>query len=200
MRIRNIKNAKELVLSNELVVQKNPFIDNINIEIGCGKGDFIINMARNNPNENFIGIEKYESILLRALKKTEGLPSNLRFMCMDAIDLDQIFKSNINKIYLNFSDPWPKKRHIKRRLTNPIFLNIYNKISRENVHILMKTDNKDLFAYTLMTLNNNNYTFNNISLDLTNSDISNVLTEYENKFIKQGITINFVDAIKEVHK
>ena len=156
MRIRNIKNAKEIINNSELVITNNIFKDDkpLYIEIGCGKGNFIIETAKQNPNINFIGIERYESILLRAIKKVENIPSNLRFMCIDAKEIDKYFNHNVDQIYLNFSDPWPKKRHSKRRLTSDSFLNLYNKISKNNINIKMKTDNKDLFAYSIMTYNN----------------------------------------------
>lgn len=202
MRLRNIKNAKELVNKSELVIKENIFKNDkpLHIEIGTGKGDFIINMALLNPDINFIGIEKYESVLLRAIEKVKEVPSNLRFMCIDALNICDYFNNNVDQIYLNFSDPWPKNKHAKRRLTSPIFLDLYEKISKENVNIKMKTDNKDLFAYSLMTLNNKGYVFNNISLDLKNMGIPNVETEYEKKFMSMNITINYLDAYKQMHK
>lgn len=198
MRIRNIKNAKEIINNSELVITNNIFKDDkpLYIEIGCGKGNFIIETAKQNPNINFIGIERYESILLRAIKKVEDIPSNLRFMCIDAKEIDKYFNHNVDQIYLNFSDPWPKKRHSKRRLTSDSFLNLYNKISKNNINIKMKTDNKGLFAYSLETLNNNNFHFNEVNLDLPIDFEDNVVTEYENKFRTQGVTINYLDATK----
>jgi tRNA (guanine-N7-)-methyltransferase len=185
MRIRNVKNAKEIINNSGLVVKTNPFNNEreLRIEIGMGKGNFIINMAKANPNINFIGIEKYESILAKAIKKIDDIPNNLRFMCLDAKEINNFFNHNVSLIYLNFSDPWPKKRHAKRRLTSPDFLDKYEDI---------------LFAYSLITLNNKNYTFNNLNLDLNNSDIPNIKTEYEDKFIKEGITINYLDATKDI--
>lgn len=200
MRIRNVKNAKEIINNSGLVVKTNPFNNEreLRIEIGMGKGNFIINMAKANPNINFIGIEKYESILAKAIKKIDDIPNNLRFMCLDAKEINNFFNHNVSLIYLNFSDPWPKKRHAKRRLTSPDFLDKYEDISKRRVHIIQKTDNKLLFAYSLITLNNKNYTFNNLNLDLNNSDIPNIKTEYEDKFIKEGITINYLDATKDI--
>ena len=200
MRIRNVKNAKEIINNSGLVVKTNPFNNDreLRIEIGMGKGNFIINMAKANPNINFIGIEKYESILAKAIKKIDDIPNNLRFMCLDAKEINNFFNHNVSLIYLNFSDPWPKKRHAKRRLTSPDFLDKYEDISKRRVHIIQKTDNKLLFAYSLITLNNKNYTFNNLNLDLNNSDIPNIKTEYEDKFIKEGITINYLDATKDI--
>ena len=130
MRLRNVKNAKEIIDSSELVITENVFDNNhkLYIEIGCGKGDFIIENALRNPDINYIGIEKYESVLVRALQKVDIIPPNLRFMCIDALTLSDYFNHNVDQIFLNFSDPWPKKRHAKRRLTSPIFLDLYNKI------------------------------------------------------------------------
>ena len=200
MRIRNIKNAKEIINNSELVITNNIFKDDkpLYIEIGCGKGNFIIETAKQNPNINCIGIERYESILLRAIKKVEDIPSNLRFMCIDAKEIDKYFNHNVDKIYLNFSDPWPKKRHSKRRLTSDSFLNLYNKISKNNINIKMKTDNKDLFAYSIMTYNNYGFKIKDISLDLPEDYENNVVTEYERKFRNQGITINYINVVKEV--
>ncbi len=196
MRLRNVKNAKEIVLNHPLIIKENIFNNHqkLHIEIGCGKGSFIIEMAKRNPNINFIGIEKYESVLVRALEKLEDIPSNLRFMCLDATNIDKIFNKNVDTIYLNFSDPWPKTRHAKRRLTSPIFLNLYDKISSGKTHIIMKTDNKSLFAYSLETLNNAGYYFNHVSLDYPL--IESIPTEYEMKFRNNGETINYLDACK----
>lgn len=198
MRLRNVKNAREIVSNHNLVVTKNPFDNSkpLHIEIGTGKGDFIIGKAKLHPEINFIGIEKYESVLIRALNKVEDIPENLRFMCFDAIKITDYFNNNVDQIYLNFSDPWPKKKHSKRRLTSPIFLDLYNQISKDNINIKMKTDNKGLFAYSLETLNNNNFHFNKVNLDLPIDFEDNVVTEYENKFRTQGVTINYLDATK----
>lgn len=200
MRLRNVKNAKEIIDSNELVITNNIYTNEkpLHIEIGCGKGTFIIEKAKQNPNINFIGIEKYESVLVRALQKIEDLPTNLRFMCIDAKNLPSYFNHNIDTIYLNFSDPWPKTKHAKRRLTSPIFLDIYNKISNNQINIKMKTDNKNLFAYSIQTFNNNNYYIEDISLDLPPDYENNIMTEYEQKFRKQNITINYINVTKEV--
>lgn len=199
MRLRNVKNAKEIVNNHPLIVKENPFDNNktLYIEIGTGKGDFIIGLSQKYPNINFIGIEKYESVLIRALEKAPNDIKNLRFMCLDALALEEILKSSVDKIYLNFSDPWPKKRHAKRRLTSPLFLNLYEKISRRDVNIEMKTDNKGLFAYSLETFNNNGYIFNEVSLDLPRSE-NNIETEYERKFREKGITINYLSVTKKM--
>lgn len=200
MRLRNVKNAKEIIDSSELVITENVFDNNhkLYIEIGCGKGDFIIENALRNPDINYIGIEKYESVLVRALQKIDIIPPNLRFMCIDALTLSDYFNHNVDQIFLNFSDPWPKKRHAKRRLTSPIFLDLYNKISRDSINIRMKTDNKDLFAYSIKEFNNNDFYIEDISLNLPEDYENNVMTEYEKKFRKENININYIRVKKEV--
>ena len=195
MRLRNVKNAKEIVNNHKLVVTSNPFKNKpLEIEIGTGKGDFIIEKAKRNPDINYIGIEKYESVLIRALEKCEDLP-NLRFMCIDAEKIMDYFDNEVDKIYLNFSDPWPKKRHAKRRLTSPLFLDRYYHISKDIVVIEMKTDNKDLFSYSLIEFNNNGYTFDKVSLDYNDED--NIMTLYEKKFRGMNIPINYLKVYKE---
>ena len=209
MRLRNVKNAKEIVEASDYVIKNpeehigkyNKIFKNsnpINIEIGMGKGDFIIGMAKNNPNINFIGIEKYESVMIRAIEKLENINlSNLKLIRMDAINIDKVFNGEIDTIYLNFSDPWPKSRHAKRRLTSDIFLNLYDKVFKGIPHIIQKTDNIDLFSYSIESLSNYGYTFNRVCLDLDNSEIDNIKTEYEKKFISQCIKINYLDAYKK---
>lgn len=200
MRLRNVKNAKEIIDSSELVITENVFDNNhkLYIEIGCGKGDFIIENALRNPDINYIGIEKYESVLVRALQKVDIIPPNLRFMCIDALTLSDYFNHNVDQIFLNFSDPWPKKRHAKRRLTSPVFLDLYNKISRDSINIKMKTDNKYLFAYSIKEFNNNGFYIEDISLDLPEDYENNVMTEYEKKFRKENVNINYVKVKKVV--
>lgn len=210
MRLKHIKNAEEIISKSKYLVKSpkenkgkwNKVFNNdnnIEIEIGTGKGKFIIGKALENPNINFIGIEKYDSPLVSAVKKLEELElDNLKLICLDALEIEEVFDHEIDKIYLNFSDPWPKTRHAKRRLTSETFLPLYEKISKGDVHIIQKTDNKGLFAYSLEMFNNYGYRFNKISLDLTNSDIPNVRSEYENKFISLGQTINYADVIKSL--
>ena len=168
MRLRNIKNAQDIISKSKYVVL-NPkeyrgkmqqlFKNNnkIEVEIGMGKGDFIINKARLNPNINFIGIEKYASVLVKAVKKLENVElNNLKIMNIDADTIDEVFASEIDQIYLNFSDPWPKKKHANRRLTSPLFLDKYDKIFKNDKVIEMKTDNRNLFEYSLVTLSQKN--------------------------------------------
>ena len=208
MRLRNVKNAKNIVDNSKYVIN-NPeeYIGNyktlfnndnpINIEIGMGKGDFIIGMAKKYPNINFIGIEKYESVMVRAIEKLENIDlPNLKLIRMDAIEIDKVFNKEINTIYLNFSDPWPKKRHAKRRLTSEIFLRLYDKIFINTPHIIQKTDNIGLFASSLVSLSKYGYTLEEVSLDLKNESIDNVVTEYENKFMNLGTNINYLNAKK----
>lgn len=208
MRLRNVKNAKEIVENSNYVIKTpenyigkfNEVFGNnncINIEIGMGKGDFIIGMAKMYPTINFIGIEKYESVMVRAIEKlvNEDLP-NLKLIRMDAINIDKVFSKEINTLYLNFSDPWPKSRHYKRRLTSPIFLELYDKIFKNKPHIIQKTDNIGLFAYSIESLSKYGYVFDKVSLDLSNEDLPNVKTEYEKKFMSMGVKINYINAKK----
>ncbi len=209
MRLRNVKNAKEIVNNSNYVINnpeeyignyKKIFNNNnpINIEIGMGKGNFIIGMAEKYPNINFIGIEKYESVMVRAIEKLNNIDlPNLKLIRMDAKDIDKVFNKEIDTIYLNFSDPWPKTRHAKRRLTSPYFLELYDKIFIFTPHIIQKTDNILLFASSIETLSNYGYTFDKVSLDLKNTDIDNVTTEYEEKFMNMGVKINYLNAYKK---
>ena len=207
MRLRNVKNALDILNDSKYFIKDNYqgkwanlFKNNnpISLEIGCGKGDYLINMAKNFPNINFIGIEKYESVLVRAIEKVNNLElNNLYFMNIDALQLTNYFNKEIDTIYLNFSDPWPKKRHAKRRLTSPIFLDIYEQIFKSNPHIFLKTDNPILFAYSLETLSFKDYIFNKVSLDLANEDLFNIPTEYETKYRELGYKINYLEAVKK---
>ena len=209
MRLRNLKNKDELIINCEFLIN-NPqdfkgkwhevFKNNnpIHIEIGMGKGTFIKEMALAFPNINFIGIEKFDGVVARAINNiNENIPSNLRIIKTDAINVKDIFEKEIDTIYLNFSDPWPKKRQIKRRLTSPIFLDAYENIFRHNKVIIMKTDNIDLYAYSLVSLNEHNYKIVDASLDLHSRLEFNVMTEYERKFSSEGVKINYLKAIKK---
>ena len=211
MRLRNVKNKDE-ILNNTTYLEVNPK-DNINkwkevfnndnpihIEIGMGKGDFIIENALTYPNINFIGIEKYSSVLARAIEKLndKDIP-NLRLIRMDANFIEEVFNHEVDVIYLNFSDPWPKKRTSKRRLTSDNFLEKYKSIFKKDNIIIMKTDNMNLFEYSLETLSRNGYVLEKVSLDLHNSDIeNNIETEYERKFVLKGNNIYYVYAKKLV--
>ena len=156
---------------------------------------FIIEKALKNPNINYIGIEKYDSPLVSAVKKLELIDeiSNLKLICTDALNLNEIFDHEIDKIYLNFSDPWPKKRHEKRRLTSSTFLNIYDNLFKKTKHIEMKTDNDSLYEYSLESLINNGYDV--LKTDTNYFDV--YTTEYEDKFIKMGKNINYINVVKK---
>lgn len=208
MRIRNIKN-KEEILNNSNYYVKDPKKnkgkwskvfnnDNeIHLEIGMGKGDFIIEMAKSNSNINFIGIEKYESVLVRAVQKLEKLKlDNVKLVSYDAINLNEIIDKEITNIYLNFSDPWPKKRHYKRRLTYVDYLKVYDKLFIKDASIILKSDNDIFFESSLVSLNNYGYIFDEVHLDLWETDIFSPKTEYEIKFSSKGYKIKYLKAHK----
>lgn len=178
---------------SDLFGNKNP----ICIELGMGRGNFIINMAKNNPNINYIGIELNESQIATAAQKlvNQNIP-NLKLINMDAIKLDTVFGKEINTIYLTFSEPWPKKRDEKKRFTHYTYLKLYDKIFKKNKHIILKTDNKILFAYSLETLSQYWYSFNRVSLDLHHDEnpIPNIMTDFEKKYFEEGRPIYYVDA------
>ena len=209
MRVRNVKN-KEEIISNSIYTIENPtnykgswnivFNNNnpIYLEIGMGKGKFILENARNNPNINYIGIEKNGSVLSYAIRKIEEYKlSNLKLICFDANRIDELFDKDIDLLYLNFSDPWPKNRHEKRRLTSNSFLEKYDKIFKSDNVIEMKTDNQGLFEYSIISFVNNGYKIEDISLDLTNKiDFINIRTEYEEKYILKNNRIYYLKVIK----
>lgn len=210
MRPRRVKNSMDIINNSKYYINPQAELkgnyksifgnDNpIRLEIGMGKGDFIVGMAKTYPDINFIGIEVQEAVIVRAIKKLdrEDLP-NVRVMMVNADSLNDIFDHEIDTIHLNFSDPWPKTRHAKRRLTNSKFLDIYDGLFIGNPHIIQKTDNILLFAYSIEELVKHGYVFNKVSLDLENEDIPNIQTEYERKFILKGERINYLDAIKSL--
>jgi len=208
MRQRNVKNKEEIINSSnyfikdpsiykgkfhELFKNQNP----LHIEIGMGKGQFIIENAKRYKDINFIGIEKFDSILALALKKIPDDLPNLKIIRLDATNILDIFDREIDTIYLNFSDPWPKKRHEKRRLTSFNFLEKYDKVFKNKKHIIMKTDNKDLFSYSIKSFNNYGYKIEDITFDLEKRlDIDNIKTEYEEKFTKLNNPIYMIDVEK----
>ena len=209
MRLKNIKGASEKILEGKYFIN-NPtdykgkwhklFNNNnpIYIEIGMGKGNFIIKNALNNTNINYIGIEMYDSVILRAVEKTNELElNNLYLIRMDARLIEEVFDKEVDLIYLNFSDPWPKERHAKRRLTSPRFLARYDNIFKNKKHIIMKTDNIDLFNYSVESLKDYGYVIEDISNDLHNYKENLITTEYEDKFTSKGIKINYLEASKE---
>jgi tRNA (guanine-N7-)-methyltransferase len=211
MRLRNVKGARENIAASEYVIHhpeeykgkwrelfKN---DNpIHIEIGMGKGKFIQTLAKNNPNINYIGIEKYSSVLIRAIEKRNELDmENLYFIRMDAEEIVDIFEEGeVDQIYLNFSDPWPKDRHAKRRLTSKEFFARYNKILKKDGVVIFKTDNKDLFDFSVEEIPLANWKLKDVTYDLHNSEFveGNVMTEYEEKFVTEGKPINRLVAYR----
>lgn len=213
MRLRKCHQAKEILLANPNFFINEPLLinkkwnknifnnkNNIELEIGMGKGQFIIKKALQNSNINYIGLELNETVCSKAMKKAQiynDIIKNLRIINFNARDILKIFKrSQIDKIYLNFSDPWPKNRHTKNRLTNEKFLKIYKKVLKKGGLIELKTDNDSLYEYTLEVLNNNSkykIIYSTTSLyDDINSDINkdNIATEYETKFYNKGKNIN----------
>lgn len=208
MRLRNVKNKKE-ILENSKYLIKNPQAhigeweylfgnDNpIFIEIGMGKGKFIIENALKYPDINFIGIEKYDSVVAKCLPKIPANINNLIIIRMDALEIDQVFSNEIDRIYLNFSDPWPKVRHTLRRLSSKVFLSKYDNIFRKDKVIYMRTDNRDLFTYSLESFSQYGYGLYDISLDLHSVGLELITTEYEDKFSSEGMPIYSVVAIKD---
>ena len=170
----------------------------IHLEIGMGKGQFLIKMAKAYPNINFIGVEKYDTIVAKALLKLEEEKlTNIKIIRIDALELSNVFEHEIDTIYLNFSDPWPKNRHAKRRLTSHVFLPIYDEIFKNDKVIIQKTDNILLFASSIVSLSTYGYTIEDCNLDLANSEMFNCTTEYEDKFSSMGVKINYLKAIKK---
>lgn len=212
MRLKKVKNAKERVEASEYYVSTpseykgkwNEFFKNnnpIHIEIGMGKGNFVIGMAKAHKDINYIGIEMYDSVMVKAvekLKQEEKPLKNLKLVLIDAMKIDEIFENEISRIYLNFSDPWPKAKHEKRRLTSKIFLEKYDKIFKGQKQIFQKTDNNDLFDFSMVSLVENGYKLRNVTRDLHSENVSdNIMTEYEEKFSNAGIKINKLEAYKD---
>lgn len=209
MRLRNVKNADEIIMNSTYIV-KDPkayksiwqsIFNNdfpIHIEIGMGKGRFIKENAMKYPNINFIGLEKYSSVMARAIQiiGVEDQP-NLKLICMDALNITDIFDKEIDLIYLNFSDPWPKDRHARRRLTSDVFLNLYDKTFHNDSRIALKTDNYNLYLYSKEQLNNHKYDMRIVEFDINNMPEDNIMTEYEERFLGRGNIIYKIDAIKK---
>lgn len=219
MRLRNIPGAKEVIENSPYVVhepqkQKGRWSEvfgndhPIHIEVGMGKGRFLMDMAKRYPEVNYVGIEMYDSVLLRALQKreeyeqNEGTLTNLYFMCVDARLLPEIFeKGEVEKIYLNFSDPWPKARHAKRRLTSRQFLERYDQILVPEGRVEFKTDNRDLFEFSLEEVKEAGWTLEASTFDLHHDETllkGNVMTEYEEKFSSMGNPIHKLIALHRV--
>ncbi len=213
MRLRKVKYAAELIADfpqyviadpgkhrgkwHELFENKN----SIELEIGCGKGKFIYEKALNNPDRNFIGIEKFDSVIVRALEKLiEGPLPNLKLIRFDAEHIENIFSENeITRLYLNFSDPWPKTRQAKRRLTSNRFLSRYTNIIEKDGIIELKTDNKSFFEYSIEEFQNDNrYAVDKVEWDLYNNlPEDNIQTEFEMRFVEKGNSIYY---LKIIHK
>lgn len=209
MRLRNVKGAREGLVESKYVIDEpklnkgkwqevfgntNP----VHIEIGMGKGKFITELALKNPDINYIGIEKFSSVLIRAVEKMNELElSNLLFIRMDAEEITEVFeKEEVDKIYLNFSDPWPKDRHAKRRLTSRQFLARYDVILNKDGDVNFKTDNRSLFDFSVEEIKEAGWEITGITYDLHNSDMNegNIMTEYEEKFSAKGNPIHKVIA------
>ena len=212
MRLKHVKGAEEAIAANEYVVhdaKERPgkwqeLFGNdhpIHIEIGMGKGQFLMELARRNPDINYLGMERYSSVLLRALQKMEEEPlPNLYFLCEDAAELPEMFANGeLNRIYLNFSDPWPKARHAKRRLTSTEFLARYNLVLATDGQIEFKTDNMDLFDFSLESVEEAGWKLVGCSRDLHHDPTmneGNIMTEYEEKFSAKGNPIYKLVAIR----
>lgn len=211
MRLRHIPGAEQMIEESPYVVQKpeerkgkwdqvfgnhNP----IYIEVGMGKGKFIMELARENPDINYIGIERYSSVLLKAIQKREQMElSNICFLCIDARNMADIFaEGEISGIYLNFSDPWPKDRHARRRLTSPRFMEVYDKILGKDSAVEFKTDNRGLFEYSLESVPESGWRIKEYTFDLHHSEMSegNIMTEYETKFASEGKPICKLVAVR----
>ncbi len=203
MRLRNIAGSREVIADSKFTVKdpekkkglwKKEVFGNdkpIHIEIGMGKGRFLMDMAALHPDINYIGIEKYSSVLLRAIQKQEELQlPNVIFIRMDAEVITEVFApSEVDKIYLNFSDPWPKERHAKRRLPSREFLGRYEQILRADGVVEFKTDNEDLFRFALDEVEPAGWTLDAVTYDLHHDEAmneGNVMTEYEERFSAEG--------------
>ena len=203
-----IKNANGILNNSKYYVSTpnkykgkwNDFFGNHNpiyLELGTGRGEFIIQMAKKYPKYNFIGLELNESQIATAAKKLERENiKNLKLIKDDARNITNIFGKEIDTIYLTFSEPWPKKRDEKNRFTHESYLKLYDRIFKKDKHIILKTDNKGLFAYSLETLSNYWYVFDTVSLDLHNDErnISNIMTDFEIQYYKEKRPIYYLDA------
>ena len=201
MRLRNVKGSRDVIAASEYVIKdettrkgtwgtifgnSNP----VHIEIGMGKGQVITTLAQQNPNINYVGIEKYSSVLIRAIAKQEELQlPNLYFIRMEAEYIADVFApGEVARIYLNFSDPWPKDRHAKRRLTSKEFLARYDQILAADGEVIFKTDNRELFDFSLEQVPEAGWKLQNFTYDLHHSEYleGNIMTEYETKFVAEG--------------
>ena len=204
MRLRNIPGSRDVIAESPWVIQ-DPAAHRsrweqvfeaprpLHIEVGMGKGRFLMDLAAAHPDRNYIGIEMYSSVLLRAIQKADALPEpsgNFRFLRLDARELPSVFApGEVERIYLNFSDPWPKDRHAKRRLTSRQFLERYEQILAPGGHVEFKTDNRDLFLFSLEEIRARGWILEASTFDLHHDPelvAGNIMTEYEEKFSSQG--------------
>lgn len=205
MRLRNVRGAREALQESDFTVNEPSeyrgkwlelFENNnpLHIEIGTGKGRFLMTLAEQNPDINYVGIEKFSSVLIRAIEKQRELAlPNLYFIRMDAENIEEVFaEEEVDRIYLNFSDPWPKDRHAKRRLTSKQFFARYDKILDKNGRVEFKTDNRDLFDFSVESVKEAGWNLSAVTYDLHNSDMNegNIMTEYEIKFSEMGNPIH----------
>lgn len=205
MRLRNVRGAREALQESDFTVNEPTeyrgkwlelFENNnpLHIEIGTGKGRFLMTLAEQNPDINYVGIEKFSSVLIRAIEKQRELAlPNLYFIRMDAENIEEVFaEGEVDRIYLNFSDPWPKDRHAKRRLTSKQFFARYDKILDKNGRVEFKTDNRDLFDFSVESVKEAGWNLSVVTYDLHNSDMNegNIMTEYEIKFSEMGNPIH----------
>lgn len=201
MRMRNPKNMDEILNSCNYFLTEDLFNNDndICLEIGMGKGNFLLGMCLNHPDINYIGVEKYSSVICSAIKKiNEYELDNLKILNIDIMDIPQYLYGKIKTIYLNFSDPWPKKRNTKRRLTSENFLKLYDNLFKDKKHIILKTDNDDFYEFSKESLLSYGYKIINETYDLHNSDITDSpKTEYEEKFSSQGVKIKYIEVIKK---
>ena len=204
MRMRKKKNgARRLEECAELfIIDDKPYGEKgLMLEIGCGKGGFILETAKRYPQTNFVAVEKISDVILLAAEKVKkDKLTNVRFLIADAEKLSEYFEEgSVDRIYLNFSDPWPRPKHAKRRLTAPKYLDIYKKLLSPDGAIFFKTDNRILFDYSIETFSECGFRLENLTYDLHNSkyEADNIHTEYEDNFSAKGFKINRVEAYKK---
>jgi tRNA (guanine-N7-)-methyltransferase len=204
MRLRYVKNARELIENNPTLItdyQRDkkvelsgvfPHNQPLHLEIGMGKGQFIYTLAKQNPSINYLGIEKFDSAIVKALEKVIEEPlSNLHLLRIDAMDIKEVLQDHsVERIYLNFSDPWPKDRHEKRRLTSRRFLDLYQDLLTKSGELHFKTDNRPFFDYSLEMVKKYPMNVLYYTYDLHQDDVPNIMTEFEEKFSQKGYKIN----------
>lgn len=215
MRLKHVKGAKEALEAHTRVATTKEEITAqlalynqankpVRIEIGMGKGTFVIEMAKKYPEYHFIGVELFDSVLIHGVRRYESMddaPTNVTFARCDAIHLSEVIAPHtLDTIYINFSDPWPKKRHAKRRLTSPQFLTMYEKLLKPGGNVIQKTDNVLLFEYSLMSFSQHGWILDQVSLDLHDDETlnaENVQTEYEQRFASRGQNIHYLKAYRK---